>query len=457
MKIILFIISCAFLSNSANAQLSTNNWFFGVNAGLHFPGPTVISGSAISTTEGCAAISNSVGNILFYTDGITVWNRNNSVMPNGIGLMGRISSTQSALIVPKPGNPNLYFIFTVDEDGGPDGFRYSIVDMTLDGGNGDITTANVLILNNVTEKLTAVQKLNSNDYWILVHEWGTDAFYAYTLDASGLQPTPVISNTGTIHTNAQIQNTYGQMKFNPCGNAVALAIGYLNTIEIFDFDPVLGIVSNPVTLSMTDHVYGIEFAPDNEILYASCYDPASTLVQFDISSHNATSIMNSMVTLSSTPDIYGIQLAGNGEIYVCRSWSSFLGKIENPDILGSACNYIDNGINLDPNSMGITSGLGLPGFVQSAFKSPEATCVINSIYNSQFESIEINPNPSHTEFTISNFGQGEMSIFDYTGKMVLKIANIFNGIKFGKTLTPGIYFLKITTASSSKVMRIIKS
>ena len=41
-----------YVSNSIIAQHSTDNWFFGMNAGLHFPGPTVISGSSLATTEG---------------------------------------------------------------------------------------------------------------------------------------------------------------------------------------------------------------------------------------------------------------------------------------------------------------------------------------------------------------------------------------------------------------------
>ncbi|MBK6399456.1 MAG: T9SS type A sorting domain-containing protein [Bacteroidetes bacterium] len=285
---------------------------------------------------------------------------------------------------------------------------------------------------------------------------GTDGFYAYTLDANGLQSTPVISNTGTVHSNSQIQNTYGQMKFNPCGTVVALAIGYQNTIEIFDFDPGSGIVSNPITIPMTDHVYGIEFAPNSDILYAGCYDPASTLVQFDISSHIATTIINSMVTLSSTPDIYGIQLTNNGDIYVCRSWSSFLGKIDDPDVMGTGCNYIDNGINLDPNSVGITSGLGLPGFVQSAFKSPEENCILNGITDSFSSEISIRSNPTNTEFSIKNMNNFSLIIFDELGRIIeeLQTSEIENN--FGKNYKPGIYFLKIFNSSKTKTVRLIK-
>jgi len=79
--------------------------------------------------------------------------------------------------VPQPGSATLYYIFTLDEIWGPNGFRYSIVDMSLQGGNGGVTNSkNVLIQNTVTEKLTAVKKSNGTDYWIAIHEWGTNAF-----------------------------------------------------------------------------------------------------------------------------------------------------------------------------------------------------------------------------------------------------------------------------------------
>ena len=124
----------------------------------------------------------------------------------------------------------------MDEIGGPNGFRYSIVDMTLDGGNGDVdvNNKNIPVLTPVTEKLTAMKQLPSGDYWIAVHEWGTDAFYVYSLTQLGLQPFPVVSTTGIVHNMSAIQNTYGNMKFSPCGDRIAAAIGYQDTVEIFN-------------------------------------------------------------------------------------------------------------------------------------------------------------------------------------------------------------------------------
>jgi len=67
------------------------------------------------------------------------------------------------------------------------------------------------------------------------------------------------------------------MKFSFCGDKIALAAGYLDTVEVFDFDNVTGIVSNPITIPFNYHVYGIEFSGDEHLLYVSNYDPSNTL------------------------------------------------------------------------------------------------------------------------------------------------------------------------------------
>src|SRR5262245_54495140 len=98
------------------SQSYANWWYFGINAGVTFQTGSPISspGGQINTTEGTAVISDAAGNRLFYTEGVRVWNRNHVQMPNGFGLMGDASSTQSAVVVQRPGSPNIYYIFTVD-------------------------------------------------------------------------------------------------------------------------------------------------------------------------------------------------------------------------------------------------------------------------------------------------------------------------------------------------------
>jgi hypothetical protein len=434
----------------------TDNWFFGVLCGMKFSASsTAAIPSAMYTNEGCAGISDASGTPLFYTDGVTVWNDQHLAMPNGTGLMGSPSSTQSALIVPDPASATEYYIFTVTETGGPDGFRYSKVDMTLQGGAGDVTTKNTFVKGDVTEKLTAVENKVTGGYWILIHENNSDAFYAYPLTAGGLL-TPVVSNAGIVHNNSVIQNTYGQMKFNTCGTRVALAAGYLDVIEIFDFDNATGVVSNPVSLSMPDHVYGVEFSHDGRFLYASCYDPLGTLIQFDLGAGNAAAILATQTILSTTPDIYGLQLANNEKIYVCKSFSQYMGTIEYPNIAGTGCTYVDANVFLDPNSTGATSALSLPGFVTS-FLGSDGPCFATSLTELNKDDLMITPNPSIDHFTLDMKNDARIYIYNSMGRLVEeRLAPAGLSVHFGDRLAPGIYIIEYNTKDISLFSRVVK-
>ncbi|MBP9882859.1 MAG: hypothetical protein KBF32_05630, partial [Chitinophagales bacterium] len=147
-----FILLCVLITPSflLSAQ-QADNWYFGVFAGLNFStsAPVVLTDGQVNTPEGCAAVSDTAGSLLFYTDGITVWNNQHLPMPNGTGLLAGSSCTQAALIAMQPGSSSLYYVFTLDEIGGPFGFRYSIVDMSLQSGLGDVIEKNILIQNSL--------------------------------------------------------------------------------------------------------------------------------------------------------------------------------------------------------------------------------------------------------------------------------------------------------------------
>src|SRR4051812_2901458 len=142
-----------FFQFAAIAQNEAVNWYFGDNAGLNFSTtpPTVLTNGALVTSEGCASISGPSGNLLFYTDGSTVWNASHVPMANGTGLLGDASSTQAALIVRQPGSTILYHIFTLGS-GGTSTLSFSTVDMSLASGSGSVIVKNVLLAGNMTEK-----------------------------------------------------------------------------------------------------------------------------------------------------------------------------------------------------------------------------------------------------------------------------------------------------------------
>ncbi len=109
-NLLLFILLFFFLKIFSQGE--ANIWYFGINAGIDFNSgsPVALTNSQMITDEGCAVLSNASGQLLFYTDGSTVWNKNHQVMQNGSGLLGHYSSSQSATIIQKPGSTNLFYV-----------------------------------------------------------------------------------------------------------------------------------------------------------------------------------------------------------------------------------------------------------------------------------------------------------------------------------------------------------
>jgi hypothetical protein len=465
MKRVLLLLSITSTFISLNAQKETDHWYFGVSAGLNFTSGTPVQESppiAYSINEGTSSISTSSGNLMLWCDGTQLFNANHAVTPNGAGLNGDISTTQSSIFVPKPGSATQFYLFTLAPDGGSNGFQYSIVDMTLDGGLGDITaTKNVFVEDSMTEKMCAIRTTVGGSYWILTHRWTNNEFYAYELTSGGLQP-PVISTVGSIHNDSTFQNTYGQMKFNMCANKVALAIGYQNTIEVFDFNQNTGVVSNPLTLVQNDHVYGIEFSPNSNLLYVAGYDVSGTLLQYNISLGSLPLILASRTPLTVTPDIYALQIASDGKIYAARSFGATnLGVINSPNTTGFSCNYSDTGPALDTAFMGNSSGLGLPSFMQTYLKNAlSITCSGGSgVEDETFSSIGVYPNPTADEFFIELNGleNVEMTVVDVRGRLVEQLMATADYIRFGSKYVPGIYFVTLRSGNASRVMKVVKS
>ncbi|MFY0482519.1 T9SS type B sorting domain-containing protein [Flavobacterium sp. PLA-1-15] len=367
-SIIIFFFLLFFSQNFAQGE--GNIWYFGNNAGLDFNSgvPVVLTNGQLNTVEGCATISDSNGQLLFYTDGVTVYNKNHQIMPNGTNLKGHFSSSQSAIIVPKPGSPAIYYIFTCTDIANPDGVRYSEVDMTLNGGLGDVTAhKNILLFAPACEKLAAVKNAAEDGYWMVGHEYGTNNFRSYSITATGVNMTPVISSVG-ISIDNNIYKTLGYLKFSLDGSKLISCNRNVN-VELFNFSTATGVVSNPKLITPKIGSYGVEFSPSGELAYISTgtdYTTSLQLYQFDLT---ASDIPNSALLLyemgiEDVDYIFGaLQLAADGKIYVARNKKPALSVIQNPDVLGTGCNLQMESLFLG----GALSQNGLPQFMQSYF------------------------------------------------------------------------------------------
>lgn len=361
-----------FLPQIIIAQGEANMWYFGQFAALDFNSgaPAAVNNSQVFTDEGSASISDLSGNLLFYTDGISLWDKNNNIMPNGNLLMGNPSSTQSGVIIKKPGSTSVYFLFTTDIQGGM-GLRYSEVDMTLNGGLGDVVVAtkNTLLELNSCEKITGIRHCNNEDIWLISHDWGTNTFRVFLITAAGVNVgLPVLSNVGIVATGTPSE-AIGQLKGSPDGTKLASAIwgDLINRFELFDFDNSTGVVSNELLMPQypsSSGAYGVEFSSDSKKLYCSLITPGN-IYQFDLCAGSSAAIIASAIKVGTSVVGFNgsLQLAPDGKIYVAQYGVNYLGVINNPNASGLACNYVDNGVSLGTG----TGTLGLPNFVPYYF------------------------------------------------------------------------------------------
>lgn len=359
---------------TAHGQNESANWYFGIFSGLDFnsAAPVELTDGSLFTVDGCATVSNAQGELLFYSNAWSIWNRNHQEMPNGFDLQGNPSSTQGVIIVPQPNTTDIYYVFTTDELGESGGLQYHVVDMRREGGLGDVTVKNNYLLNSSTEKLTAVLHANGEDVWILAHEYQSDAFMAYLLTENGLQTTPVVTNIGPVYASGFLeQASRGSLKASHDGTKV-VAGSADSHFDLFNFDANTGVLSNridlsqhfrPFTITPDIFFYGLEFSPDNTKLYASVFYQIglasyTVLHQFDVAVHDFTAISNSAYELPRQDYfVGGLQLAIDGKIYGAQENRLDLSVINNPNAGGAALDY-------EPEGLTLTQGMSAIGFPQ---------------------------------------------------------------------------------------------
>ncbi|MBK9246524.1 MAG: PKD domain-containing protein [Ignavibacteria bacterium] len=299
------------------------------------------------------------GALLFYTDGITVWNSQHEVMTGGTSLKGGSSSTQSALIIPNPANIQQYYLFTVPEyESGESTLYYSIVNMATP--KGEVIAKNTPLYTNVSEKLTGTLDCDGSGFWIVAHHVSNSEFYSFHITSTGVSSAPIVSR----HTADNSDYRAGYMKISPDRTKIALAsqipTGYL---ALATFSPLTGMISGYLTISDGGNTcplftYGLAFSPDNSKLYATGL--LSSIFQYEINLPTETAIRNSQSILNITGG--GLQLAPDGKIYIAQENTRYLGRIDLPNLKGDACMYKQDVIALPRLAL-----LGLPNCLDYIF------------------------------------------------------------------------------------------
>jgi len=383
-KYLFLFFICLGLS-PAQGQNETKKWYFGANTGLNFLSvpPATLAGSSMSTPEGCASIADINGNLLFYTNGMTIWDRNHAVMANGTGLLGHNSSSQSSLILPLPGSTTLYYVFT---NVGNNVFNlpnlnYSIVDITLSAGNGSVTTKNAMLSADPhTEMLTATRHCNGVDWWIVSHLRNSTVFLSFLLTSTGITGNSVLSFAGPT-----LLSGFSQMKLSPNGRKLAMNVG--GSVYLGEFDNATGQTYGFNSLQNSSLGYGCEFSPDGGKLYTSA---VNGIYQFNLCAGSLPAILSSSVAVYSQNAAFGsFQLASNGKIYITYNTSTTSCHVINsPNNSGTACGFTTGAHQFLPTS--IQAGLpNFPGcyFYQKAAPNPFFVSVSSSYgcYGAMFD------------------------------------------------------------------------
>ncbi|MDH6358697.1 PKD domain-containing protein [Parabacteroides sp. PF5-9] len=413
----------------SQAQKEANNWYFGYGAGLTWnttqdtvtatglfgtPNlilkglPTALTGSSISTLEGCFSLSDSKGELLFYSDGKTVWNKNNVAMPNGTGLTGNDSSTQSGIIIPYPGIPNKYIAVTLGVNL-TDNLSYSIIDMTLDGGLGDVVLAekNIRFVGHsgkTGETVTSVKHANGQDYWIIAPGRGQNPTYmnAWLVTSQGISTTPVVTTLPIYNTS---QNVGAYMKISADGKSFAWVTHAYKQLVYGKFDASTGLFSNVKQVGTESNPYGVEFSASGKYVFVTHEGSGRPLYVYDFEDLMSDTETRKVYTMPGG-STGALQLGPDGRMYIALSGNTFLYVIDNPEDFENLRIYQLPNYFLGTGSS-LRSGLGLPSFAANWFSvsidADQSFCVNTS---QDFTVILNQSGADEIAYTEWDFGEG---------------------------------------------------
>lgn len=358
-----------------------NIWYFGQYAGIDFNNSiqSKSDGKGYSW-EGCASICDTSGRLLYYSDGKSIFDKNNDTVKNGNNLLGGFSSTQGVIILCHPLNDSIFYIVTSPNATQTNiGLNLSIINSKLNNGKGEVILKNKVILQNSCEKISAVYHKNNTDIWLIGHEWESNNFYSFLITKDGINYCTVISPAGSyLGYQFGSLNSTGQLKFSNNGNNLINPVVMKSSSEIFKFNNETGKITFNSTLVNKRPAYGVEFSIDSKLFYMTeTGNDSSFIFQYSTSSPTNKTILSRKKFM----DIQGLQIASNGEIIIAENDSTTISRITFPNIKGVNCTLQKMSISLSPKK----SAYGLPNFNQSYFYTPSIDfayhydCINNSI------------------------------------------------------------------------------
>ena len=481
---ILFLYIAAITCCNVFGQNQNINWAFGDSAGLNFSGiyPEYFK-SGISTDEACAVISSNSGQLLFYTNGLKIWDKENEIMPNGDSLIisksmygeSNSSTTQGATVITKPGDSNKYLIITmfqINVEGATDSFgiNYTVVDMELNDGMGDVTDKNIpFYFFEPYEKMQAVKHANGRDWWLVILQ-------SYVGDTSlcfkSFLITPFNISTPIDQCNVPGASTpgyggMGQMKFSQDGTRLVVTRG--RYFDLYDFDRCTGELSNCITVQASEPeyalLYGCEFSADGrklyltdhfswtkKFLYQYCLDCPQPIGDTKKVIYELNNMDYYLGQLQIGPD-HKIYMAHNGPANVYSELNQNLSVVQHPEGDSASCNFDTLAISLE-NARSTLALPNLPNYNLGALEGSACDTLISVVSQPVLPELQVFPNPASNYLTISATDEtlllanlNAITITTLSGVVVKTIRQPKSLTIYTGDLTAGFYLVTLTFQS----------
>ncbi|MCB9246247.1 MAG: hypothetical protein H6606_07425 [Flavobacteriales bacterium] len=359
------------------------NWYFGYYAGLRFTnGGTFRDLSAhgdnaqdrltLNSWEGTITRSDAKGELLFYggsglpgNSAFRLYNRLHDTLKGApLPSYDNGSSVQAGLVIPHPQDTNKYYVFVNEEediDSSEGGLHYSIVDMTGDGGLGEVLSAwkDIPVKGNparphsadsaahTAEGMTAIPACNGVDHWLITTDF--DQYYLNVF----------LVHDDTLEWNATYQVPYytkfrSTLVASPDGSKLACRGGILN------FDRATGKITTFANAPQQTHQHC--FSPNSQVLYLIV---GSVLQQVNLLNNSLQAR-----TVAQTPFGlgFGLQLGPDNKIYIVNDHLDFVSVVNFPNSLISdsdpnACGFQPVGVDLSAMGNEPYGQVGVPNII----------------------------------------------------------------------------------------------
>ncbi|MCE2821291.1 MAG: T9SS type A sorting domain-containing protein [Bacteroidota bacterium] len=417
-----------------------------------------------------AVMPDSLGNILFYTNGCYVANVQGDTMANGAGLnpgemadwtcpTSGYAAPLGAMALQLPGNSHLYYLFHMGVRYNPEKkltygpFYYSIIDMEMDGGNGAVISSNNILSDGHLEPFTAVRHGNGRDWWLVFPEYGTNKYYRVLFSASGVQ------QIDTQEIGEALSCRYiGSSAFSP--NGVRYARQQHCGVVVMDFDRCSGAFSNARFIGMPFRAIlggGIAFSGDGNKLLVN--------TQLSIQEADLTLPNPVLDTIVPSLDIAGaslllMQYAPNGKIYMNN-----LGRTKAYHVINTPDDP-DIGFEQRGLSLPVYAIRSLPNYPNyRLYDLPGSICdtlgidepIVSAKDSNPLLEISVFPNPFLDKITVtlnSDLPNTFFSLYDQTGRLVLSANLVDETTKLtGIKLPVGVYFSEVKEGESGRKVR----